>query len=118
MSKLGVDLTIAFRSLVQARKALVTGGASRTDRVHANLAKLRRIVGDLRSGLISTTTLSPGLSVARVHPRRTRLPGLVDSSAQITGSSPSLMVPFTHRLTCGLTQRTSVTTPLIVSVLE
>jgi GAF domain-containing protein len=30
-------------------------GASRADRIHANFAKLRRIVGDLRSGLISTT---------------------------------------------------------------
>jgi hypothetical protein len=52
------DATIiasCFRSLVQARKDLATGGAARTDRVHANLAKLRRIVGDLRSGVISTT---------------------------------------------------------------
>jgi len=44
-----------FRSLVQARKDILTGGASRADRVQSNLAKLRRIVGDLRSGLISTT---------------------------------------------------------------
>ena len=44
-----------FWSLVQARRDIVTGGASRADRVHSNLAKLRRIVGDLRSGLISTT---------------------------------------------------------------
>jgi hypothetical protein len=44
-----------FRSLVQARKDLLNGGASRSDRVHANLGKLRRIFGDLRSGLVSTT---------------------------------------------------------------
>ncbi|HYZ89228.1 MAG TPA: DUF4388 domain-containing protein [Myxococcales bacterium] len=44
-----------FRSLVQARKDLLNGGASRSDRVHANLAKLRRIFGDLRSGVVSTT---------------------------------------------------------------
>jgi hypothetical protein len=44
-----------FRSLVQARKDLLGGGATRSDRVHANLAKLRRIFGDLRSGLVSTT---------------------------------------------------------------
>ena len=53
----GEIATIAacFRSLVQARKDILTGGASRADRVQSNLAKLRRIVGDLRSGLISTT---------------------------------------------------------------
>ncbi|HYR21021.1 MAG TPA: DUF4388 domain-containing protein [Myxococcales bacterium] len=53
----GEVATIAscFRSLVQARKDILTGGASRADRVQSNLAKLRRIVGDLRSGLISTT---------------------------------------------------------------
>jgi len=44
-----------FWSLVQVRRDAVTGGASRADRVHSNLARLRRIVGDLRSGLISTT---------------------------------------------------------------
>src|SRR5205085_4868243 len=44
-----------FWSLVQVRRDAVTGGASRADRVQSNLAKLRRIVGDLRSGLISTT---------------------------------------------------------------
>jgi hypothetical protein len=43
-----------FRSLAQNRRDLMTGG-SRADRIHANFAKLRRIVGDLRSGLISTT---------------------------------------------------------------
>ena len=53
----GETSTIAscFRSLVQVRKDILTGGASRADRVQSNLAKLRRIVGDLRSGLISTT---------------------------------------------------------------
>ncbi|HWE26279.1 MAG TPA: hypothetical protein VG496_20250, partial [Myxococcales bacterium] len=44
-----------FHALVQARKDILTGGASRADRVQANLAKLRRIVGDLRNGLVSTT---------------------------------------------------------------
>ncbi|HYV65160.1 MAG TPA: DUF4388 domain-containing protein, partial [Myxococcales bacterium] len=53
----GEPSTIAscFRSLAQVRKDILTGGASRADRVQSNLAKLRRIVGDLRSGLISTT---------------------------------------------------------------
>lgn len=44
----------AFRSLAQNRRDLITGGA-RADRVSASFNKLRRIVGDLRSGLISTT---------------------------------------------------------------
>ena len=44
----------AFRSLSQNRRDLITGGV-RADRVHASFNKLRRIVGDLRSGLISTT---------------------------------------------------------------
>src|SRR5207248_9722448 len=43
-----------FRSVAQNRQDLMTGG-SRADGVHSNLARLRRIVGDLRSGLISTT---------------------------------------------------------------
>jgi hypothetical protein len=50
-----LDLVAAcFRSMAQNRRDLMTGG-SRADRVNANFAKLRRIVGDLRSGLISTT---------------------------------------------------------------
>jgi hypothetical protein len=44
-----------FRSIARARRDIVTGGGSRADRVNSNLAKLRRVVGDLRSGLISTT---------------------------------------------------------------
>jgi GAF domain-containing protein len=48
-------IAACFRSLIQARKDILTGGASRADRVQANLAKVRRIVGDLRSGLVSTT---------------------------------------------------------------
>jgi GAF domain-containing protein len=44
----------AFRSLVQNRSDWLTGG-ERTERIHENFARLRRIVGDLRSGLISTT---------------------------------------------------------------
>jgi hypothetical protein len=43
-----------FRSVAQNRRDLMTG-ASRADRITANFSKLRRIVGDLRSGLISTT---------------------------------------------------------------
>jgi uncharacterized protein DUF4388 len=50
-----VNLMVAcFRSVAQNRIDLMTGG-SRADRISANFAKLRRIVGDLRSGLISTT---------------------------------------------------------------
>jgi hypothetical protein len=47
-------LTACFRAVALNRRDLMTG-ASRADRIHANFAKLRRIVGDLRSGLISTT---------------------------------------------------------------
>ncbi|HZX93736.1 MAG TPA: DUF4388 domain-containing protein [Myxococcales bacterium] len=47
-------LGACFRSVAQNRRDLMTGG-SRADRINANFAKLRRIVGDLRSGLISTT---------------------------------------------------------------
>ena len=43
-----------FRSMAANRRDLLTGGV-RTEKVNANFAKLRRIVGDLRSGLISTT---------------------------------------------------------------
>jgi ActR/RegA family two-component response regulator len=50
-----LDLVAAcFRSLAHNRQDLMTGGP-RADRLNANFAKLRRIVGDLRSGLISTT---------------------------------------------------------------
>jgi DNA-binding NarL/FixJ family response regulator len=50
-----LQLAIAcFRSVAENRRDLMTGG-SRADRINANYAKLRRIVGDLRSGLISTT---------------------------------------------------------------
>jgi hypothetical protein len=50
-----LDLVAAcFRSIAQNRQDLMTGGL-RADRINANFAKLRRIVGDLRSGLISTT---------------------------------------------------------------
>jgi hypothetical protein len=49
------DLMVAcFRSVAQNRIDLMTGGL-RADRISANFSKLRRIVGDLRSGLISTT---------------------------------------------------------------
>jgi len=43
-----------LRSVARNRRDLMTG-ASRADRISVNFAKLRRIVGDLRSGLISTT---------------------------------------------------------------
>ena len=50
-----LPLVIAcFRSVAQNRRDLMTG-ASRADRINASFSKLRRIVGDLRSGLISTT---------------------------------------------------------------
>ncbi len=68
----GEVATIAscFRSLVQARKDILTGGASRADRVQSNLAKLRRIVGDLRSGLISTTISAHRPGRVRQQPQR------------------------------------------------
>jgi len=47
-------MAACFRSVAHNRRDLMTG-ASRADRINANFAKLRRIVGDLRSGLISTT---------------------------------------------------------------
>jgi len=47
-------LIAAFRSLADNRRDLITGGA-RADRLNDSFQKLRRIVGDLRSGLISTT---------------------------------------------------------------
>jgi hypothetical protein len=47
-------IVAAFRSMAQNRRDLLKG-AMRTDRADASFAKLRRIVGDLRSGLISTT---------------------------------------------------------------
>ena len=47
-------IVACFRSMAANRRDLLTGGV-RTEKVNANFAKLRRIVGDLRSGLISTT---------------------------------------------------------------
>ena len=44
----------AFRSMAENRRDLITGGA-RAEHDMASFNKLRRIVGDLRSGLISTT---------------------------------------------------------------
>jgi hypothetical protein len=43
-----------FRSVVQNRRDVSASGV-RVERINAHLAKLRRIVGDVRSGLISTT---------------------------------------------------------------
>ena len=48
------SIVACFQSISANRRDLMTGGL-RADRVTANFAKLRRIVGDLRSGLISTT---------------------------------------------------------------
>jgi hypothetical protein len=48
------SIVAGFRSVVQNRRDLM-GGGPRTERVSANFARLRRIVGDLRSGLISTS---------------------------------------------------------------
>lgn len=48
------EVASCFRSTVQNRLDLWTGGM-RPERIKENYAKLRRIVGDLRSGLISTT---------------------------------------------------------------
>ncbi|GAC1341834.1 MAG: hypothetical protein NVSMB23_13930 [Myxococcales bacterium] len=44
----------AYRSILRQRGDQAAGSA-RSEKVNANFAKLRRIVGDLRSGLISTT---------------------------------------------------------------
>jgi hypothetical protein len=44
----------AYRSILRGRGDEAAGSA-RSEKVSANFAKLRRIVGDLRSGLISTT---------------------------------------------------------------
>ena len=57
MSAVQGDLPLviaAFRSLAENRRDLITGGV-RADGISASFNKLRRIVGDLRSGLISTT---------------------------------------------------------------
>jgi hypothetical protein len=47
-------LAACVRSLVENRRDLVAGGP-RAPNMQSDLARLRRIVGDLRSGLISTT---------------------------------------------------------------
>lgn len=51
--EIGIILA-CFRSMAANRRDLLTSGL-RTEKVDANFARLRRIVGDLRSGLISTT---------------------------------------------------------------
>jgi len=48
------SIVAGFRSVVENRRDLM-GGGQRSERINANFAKLRRIVGDLRSGLISTS---------------------------------------------------------------
>jgi len=47
-------IVAGFRSVLANRRDLM-GGGQRFELVNANFAKLRRIVGDLRSGLISTS---------------------------------------------------------------
>ncbi|TMA27308.1 MAG: DUF4388 domain-containing protein [Deltaproteobacteria bacterium] len=48
-------IAACIRSAVQNRRDLWSGSAMRPERIKENFARLRRIVGDLRSGLISTT---------------------------------------------------------------
>ena len=48
------SIVAGFRSVVANRRDLM-GSGPRNERIGANFAKLRRIVGDLRSGLISTS---------------------------------------------------------------
>jgi len=48
------SIVAGFRSVVANRRDLM-GSGPRNERISANFAKLRRIVGDLRSGLISTS---------------------------------------------------------------
>jgi hypothetical protein len=47
-------IAACVRTIVHNRRELAPAGV-RVERINANLAKLRRIVGDLRSGLISTS---------------------------------------------------------------
>jgi hypothetical protein len=51
----GGRIVNAWGSMVENRRDLVAGGPRTSHAQHADLARLRRIVGDLRSGLISTT---------------------------------------------------------------
>jgi len=106
-------ITACFRSMVQNRLDLATGGV-RADRVSANFAKLRRIVGDLRSGLISTT-ISLSLmniiseSVERAVLFLVRRDGLVALGA--FGNSPSgqPLAQLTRGLRLPLTQKNALT---------
>src|SRR5579871_4273298 len=52
---------------------------------------------------------SPDLNELWVQPRRVRLPGLVSSSDQISGGTPSFTDASISRVTCGLVQRNSWT---------
>ena len=71
-----LDLVVAcFRSLARNRQDLMTGG-SRADRINVNFAKLRRIVGDLRSGLISTTISLSLMNIISESVERAVLPFL------------------------------------------
>ncbi len=106
-------ITACFRSMVQNRLDLATGGV-RADRVSANFAKLRRIVGDLRSGLISTT-ISLSLmniiseSVERAVLFLVRRDGLFALGA--FGNSPSgqPLAQLTRGLRLPLTQKNALT---------
>src|SRR5262249_34314792 len=88
---------------------------------HGELLQRTPLRSESRNGLNRTSTVSPGLTASRRQPpARTRFPGLVISITQTAApsSARSLTMPLTERLTCGLTQRSSTTSPLIVMVLE
>ena len=105
-----------FRSLVQNRNDLMTGGA-RADGVSASFAKLRRIVGDLRSGLISTT-ISLSLmniiseSVERAVLFLVRRDGLVALGAFGNSSSGQPLAQLSRGLKLALSGRNALTESL------
>ncbi len=105
-----------FRSLVQNRNDLMTGGA-RADGVSASFAKLRRIVGDLRSGLISTT-ISLSLmniiseSVERAVLFLVRRDGLVALGAFGNSSSGQPLAQLSRGLKLALSSRNALTESL------
>ena len=109
-------IAACFQSIAANRRDLMTGG-TRTDRITANFAKLRRIVGDLRSGLISTT-ISLSLmniiseSVERAVLFLVRRDGLVALGA--FGNSPSgqPLAQLTRGLKLPLTGKNALTESL------
>ncbi len=65
-----------------------------------------------RNWCTSTETFSPGLISVRVHPDRTRLPGLVSSTTHNPSGIPGLATAFSIKMaTCGLVQCSSFTVP-------